>query len=66
MTMNLINRILRVFGLRLSTTCYPDNLTHSEMVERERELRRKLTNQTSLTRYYRLKAERLANPRATG
>lgn len=58
--MNLINRILRIVGLKLSTTSYPDCLTHSQMAERERELRRKIHNQTALTRYYRTKAERLA------
>lgn len=59
--MNLINRILGVFNLKLSAMTYADGITHDQMVERERELRRKLYNQTALTRYYRTKCERLSN-----
>jgi hypothetical protein len=59
--MNLINRILGIFNLKLSSTTYADGITHDQMVERERELRRKLHNQTALTRYYRTKCERLSN-----
>lgn len=59
--MNLINRMLGIFNLKLSAMTYADGITHDQMVERERELRRKLYNQTALTRYYRLKCERLSN-----
>ena len=58
--MNLINRILQPFGLRLSPISCLDGVSHEQVADRERELRRKIINLTSLNRYYRLKSDRLS------